>query len=65
LKRKRNLKMIEAKSFGDYKAEGHLWVTLSTGEYYPDILLSRANFTNLFLLSLVTYYSALIPQLTS
>jgi len=24
--------------FGDYKAEGHLWITLSTGEYYPDIL---------------------------
>ncbi len=26
------------KKFGDYKAEGHLWITLSTGEYYPDIL---------------------------
>lgn len=26
------------KSFGDYKAEGHTWITLSTGEYYPDIL---------------------------
>ena len=26
------------KSFAQYKAEGHLWVTLSTGEYYPDIL---------------------------
>lgn len=26
------------KRFSDYKAEGHLWITLSTGEYYPDIL---------------------------
>lgn len=25
-------------SFRDYKAEGHNWITLSTGEYYPDIL---------------------------
>lgn len=30
--------MSEIKKFGDYKAEGHLWITLSTGEYYPDIL---------------------------
>jgi len=28
----------QKKSFSDYKAEGHLWITLSTGEYYPDIL---------------------------
>ncbi|MEA3310646.1 MAG: bstEII [candidate division WOR-3 bacterium] len=26
------------KSFGDYKDDGHNWITLSTGEYYPDIL---------------------------
>ena len=26
------------KSFGDYKPEGHAWITLSSGEYYPDIL---------------------------
>lgn len=26
------------KSFADYKAEGHNWITLATGEYYPDIL---------------------------
>jgi hypothetical protein len=26
------------KSFGDYWNEGHLWITLSTGEYYTDIL---------------------------
>src|SRR5579883_2003252 len=30
--------MSEHKTFGDYRAEGHLWITLSTGEYYPDIL---------------------------
>lgn len=26
------------KAFSDYKAEGHDWITLSSGEYYPDIL---------------------------
>jgi hypothetical protein len=26
------------KSFESYQPEGHLWVTLSTGEYYPDVL---------------------------
>lgn len=26
------------KTFADYKADGHNWITLSTGEYYPDIL---------------------------
>jgi hypothetical protein len=26
------------KKFSDYKPDGHLWITLSTGEYYPDIL---------------------------
>ncbi|MDP2863642.1 MAG: hypothetical protein Q8N95_12705 [Desulfobacterales bacterium] len=26
------------KSFADYRKEGHLWITLSTGEYYPDVL---------------------------
>lgn len=26
------------KKFRDYKEDGHLWITLSTGEYYPDIL---------------------------
>jgi hypothetical protein len=24
--------------FGDYQADGPLWITLSTGEYYPDVL---------------------------
>lgn len=28
----------EDKSFADYGKEGHLWITLSTGEYYPDVL---------------------------
>jgi len=27
------------KSFADHKAEGHIWITLATGEYYPDILV--------------------------
>lgn len=26
------------KSFGDYKADGASWITLSSGEHYPDIL---------------------------
>lgn len=31
--------MPEAKnSFGDYKTEGHNWIILASGEYYPDIL---------------------------
>lgn len=25
-------------SFADYKTNGHQWITLATGEYYPDIL---------------------------
>ena len=28
------------KSFGDCKAEGSVWITLTTGEYHPDILVS-------------------------
>ena len=30
--------MLSKKTFADYKDEGHLWITLSTGDYYPDIL---------------------------
>ncbi len=26
------------KKFADYKADAHTWITLSSGEYYPDIL---------------------------
>ncbi|HEU5340224.1 hypothetical protein, partial [Edaphobacter sp.] len=28
----------KAAAFADYKDEGHLWITLSSGEYYPDVL---------------------------
>jgi hypothetical protein len=28
-----------AKSFADYKDEAHNWITLTSGEYYPDILV--------------------------
>jgi hypothetical protein len=27
-----------ATDFGGYKAEGHNWITLASGEFYPDIL---------------------------
>lgn len=30
--------MSKQKKFRDYKAEGDAWITLATGEYYPDIL---------------------------
>ncbi len=30
--------MAAEKSFADYQREGHLWITLATGEYYPDVL---------------------------
>lgn len=29
---------INIKSFREYKQDAHLWITLSTGQYYPDIL---------------------------
>lgn len=29
---------MPSKKFTDYRADGHHWITLSTGEYYPDIL---------------------------
>lgn len=31
-------KKAVSNNFGDYKAEAHNWITLSTGEFYPDIL---------------------------
>ncbi|MCI0360997.1 MAG: hypothetical protein L0211_21160 [Planctomycetaceae bacterium] len=38
-KRKRRGRLETAgKAFADYKSEGYLWITLATGEYYPDIL---------------------------
>lgn len=30
-------------SFADYKEDGHNWITLATGEYYPDILEDACN----------------------
>jgi hypothetical protein len=30
--------MTNRKDFADYKENAHVWITLSTGEYYPDIL---------------------------
>lgn len=30
--------MQNERKFGDYKAEAEAWITLATGEYYPDIL---------------------------
>ena len=30
--------MVGMKNFADYKAEGHSWITLASGEYYPDVL---------------------------
>ena len=32
------MKKQKEKSFNDYREKAHLWITLSTGEYYPDIL---------------------------
>ena len=32
----KNLKKM--KNFSDYKTDAHTWITLSSGEYYPDIL---------------------------
>ncbi|MGL6225282.1 MAG: hypothetical protein ACRC10_01495 [Thermoguttaceae bacterium] len=31
--------MVNDKSFGDYKADAKSWITLASGEYYPDILV--------------------------
>ncbi|MFZ3208321.1 MAG: hypothetical protein WA140_05760 [Geobacteraceae bacterium] len=31
-------KKNSAKTFADYKQDGHSWITLASGEYYPDIL---------------------------
>ena len=30
--------MAKEKIFSEYREDGHLWITLSAGEYYPDIL---------------------------
>ena len=31
------------KKFSDYKEDGANWITLATGEYYPDILVDACN----------------------
>lgn len=30
--------MRQERNFGDYKSDNYAWITLATGEYYPDIL---------------------------
>ena len=30
------------KYFEEYKEDAHNWITLSTGEYYPDVLPEKA-----------------------
>lgn len=35
--------MEEPQSFGDFKSQGHLWITLAKGRYYPDYLESAKN----------------------
>ena len=37
-KRENALTRKKERSFGDYRKDAHLWITLSTGEYYPDML---------------------------
>lgn len=32
------MKKEKIKAFSDYKKEGHYWITMAGGEYYPDIL---------------------------
>ena len=29
---------IDKRYFSDYKADAHNWITLTSGEFYPDIL---------------------------
>ena len=33
-----NMSHKDIKQFADYKQDAHNWITLSSGEYYPDIL---------------------------
>lgn len=34
--------MKTERKFSDYKSEAEAWITLATGEYYPDILPDAA-----------------------
>ncbi len=33
-----NMNNRNIKKFADYKPDAHNWITLASGEYYPDIL---------------------------
>lgn len=37
-KTRKHVARHKVKSFADYRTDGDVWITLSTGEYYPDIL---------------------------
>lgn len=38
MSRKKSSNRAKAQSFADFKSDGANWITLATGEYYPDIL---------------------------
>jgi hypothetical protein len=38
MSRKKSSNRLKAQSFADFKSDGANWITLATGEYYPDIL---------------------------
>ncbi len=38
MRRKKSSNRLKAQSFADFKSDGANWITLATGEYYPDIL---------------------------
>lgn len=38
-RRQKRRGMMQERSFGEYRDHGHLWITLSNGDYYPDILV--------------------------
>ena len=38
MSRKKTLRRPKARKFADFKVDGANWITLATGEYYPDIL---------------------------
>jgi hypothetical protein len=31
----------KTKPFGNYKADGNVWIPLTTSGYYPDLLMSK------------------------
>src|SRR6266852_7652151 len=40
---------LQTRTFADYKSEGHLWITLSKGNYYPDYLVDATKLYQPFL----------------